>query len=157
MEYENELDMYPDIIKSIKYYMEFYGYRYKVFKTWREFEPELSEKYQKELDILGSLGKPDIMVLYTRMGQPEKTLIIEVKKENITLMHIAQAKMYGDIFNTDRVFLVSPYDLRREIRQYFQVNRNIFRFSDNRMIKFVPFKDKKLLIQNVFPEGGEIL
>lgn len=157
MEYENEEAMYPDIIESIKHYMKFYGYTYDIFETWHEFNPNLSKKYQKEIDILGTIGKPDLMVIYNDKNSIEKTLIIEVKKENITLINIAQAKMYGDIFNTDKVFLVGPYELRRQIKQYFDVNRNIFRFSENRTIKYVQFKDKKLLLQNAFPEGGDIL
>lgn len=157
MKYKKEEEMYPDIIKSIECYMNFYGYAYEVFETWHEFRPSLITRYQKEIDILGSMGKPDLMVIYKDRNGNEKTLIIEVKKENITLLHIAQAKMYGDIFNTDKVFLVGPYELRRQIRQYFDVNKNIFRFSENRIIKYVQFKDKKLLLQNAFPEGGELL
>ncbi len=156
MEYNNEKEMYPDIIESIKYYMDFYGYPCKIFKTWQEFENELYEKYQKEFDILGNLGKPDIMVIYTDDMQKEKTLIIEVKKEDVTLLNIAQAKMYGDIFNADKVFLVGPYELRRSIRQYYDVNHNILKYSNGRMMKFVQFKDKKLMLQNAFPEGGEL-
>ena len=72
MEYNNEKEMYPDIIESIKYYMDFYGYPCKIFKTWQEFENELYEKYQKEFDILGNLGKPDIMVIYTDDMQKKK-------------------------------------------------------------------------------------
>lgn len=156
MIYKDEKDMYPDIIKSIEYYMEFYGYKYKVFKTWQEFKPELSDKYQKEIDILGNLGKPDIMVLYAKPGEEEKTLIIEAKKEDITILNIAQAKMYGDIFNADNVFLVGPFELRRQIRQYYEVNKNILAYSEGKKIKFVQIEDRKLLIHRAFPEGGEI-
>lgn len=156
MEYKNEEEMYPDIIKNLKYYLNFYGYKYKVFETWHEFSTELTEKFQKELDILGTLGKPDIMVIYSTSTQEEKTLIIEVKKTDITLLNVAQAKMYGDIFNADKVLLVGPYELRRSIKQYFDVNNNIFKYSNNRIMQFVQFKEKKLMIQNAFPEGGEI-
>ena len=64
--------------------------------------------------------------------------------------------MYGDIFNADKVFLVGPYELRRSIRQYYDVNHNILKYSNGRMMKFVQFKDKKLMLQNAFPEGGEL-
>jgi len=156
MEYKTEPEMYPYIIESVKYYMDFYGYQYEIFETWHEFKPKLVERYQKEIDILENLSKPDMMVIYSKVGEKEKTLIIEVKNEQITLGHIAQAKMYGDIFNSSKVFLVGPDELRRQIRQYFDVNNNILKYTDNRIIKYVQFMDKKLLIHKAFPEGGEI-
>ena len=159
IEYENEIAMYPDIINNIEYYMKFYGYNdYKIFKTWKEFLPEIAEKYQKEYDILQNFGKPDITVLYRKNSQEEyKTLIIEVKITTITMNNIAQAKIYGDIFNADNVFLVSPYEIPRKIIQYFPYNDSILSYSFDRKIRLVKFVDKNLQLQSSFPNGGEVL
>ena len=130
--YENEIAMYPDIIESIKYYMDFYGYDdYEVFKTWKEFAPKLQLIYQKEWNILSDISKPDIMVLYKKTGEEKyKTLIIEVKLNSVKLLDIAQAKMYGDIFQAENVFLVAPTEIRRQIQQYYSVNNNVFKYSN---------------------------
>ena len=159
IKYENEIAMYPDIINNIEYYMNFYGYKdYKVFKTWKEFLPEIVEKYQKEYNILQNFGKPDITVLYRKNVQEEyKTLIIEVKNTPLTMNNIAQAKMYGDIFDAEKVFLVSPFDIPRRVIQYFPYNEKILSYGLSKKIRMVKFIDKNLQFQSSFPSGGEVL
>lgn len=155
--YENENAMYPDIIKSILYNMELFGYQCKVFETWHEFKPELRERFQQEIDILGDFGKPDITVLYRKTDNEDyKVLIIEAKLHSIVLKDIAQAKMYGDIFRADKVFLVAPHDLRRKIEQYYYINKNIFRYYGYKEIKYVKLENHNLLLQSVIPSGGEL-
>ena len=158
-EYENEISMYPDIIQNICYYMNFYGYKdHKIFKTWKEFLPEIIEKFQKEYDILQNFGKPDITVFYRKNDTEDyKVLIIEVKNTAITMNNIAQSKIYGDIFNADNVWLVSPYDIPRRIMHYFPYNNDILSYSLNRKIKLVKFIDKNLQLYTAFPNGGEAL
>ena len=156
MTYRHEVDMYPDIIDSIKKIMNLYGYEYEVFETWHEFPVRFKEKYQAESEILSDFGKPDITVFFNKDGQ-EKVLIIEVKLNAIIMKDIAQAKMYGDIYNADEVFLVSPCDLQNKIINYYGINKNIFAYSDNRVIKYVSFKDKNLQVQNAFPPEGSLL
>ncbi len=158
MEYNNEIEMYPDIIKSIGEYMKFNNYEYKVFETWHEFDQELKNRFQKEIEILGDFGKPDITVFYRENEQEEfKVLLIEVKLNDIVLKDIAQAKMYGDIFNADKVFLVAPCDIRRKIMVYYEYNNQIMSYSENREVKYVKFIDKNLQFQHAFPIGGELL
>ena len=154
--YSKEEEMYPDIINNLKFYFNLYGYENEIFETWHKFDSKLMAKYRREIDVLGFIGRPDIMAIYKK-GNEEKTLIIEVKKTDISLLNIAQAKMYGDIFNTDKVFLVGPYDLRNVIKDYYTYNTSIFRYGDNREIKYVRLEDKKLLFQNAFPVGGDML
>ncbi|MDY4997341.1 MAG: hypothetical protein SO108_06575 [Bacilli bacterium] len=156
--YANEIAMYPDIMENLEYYMNFYGYNdFQIFKTWKEFPPTLQSLYQKEWDILGDLGKPDITVLYRKNpNEKYKTLIVEVKLNSIVLKDIAQAKMYGDIFKADKVFLVAPADLRRQIAQYYDVNNAIFTYC-NGQVRYVKFDNRNLQIQQSFPIGGDIL
>ena len=155
--YENEIAMYPDIMESIKFYMDLFGYECKVFETWHELKPELRERFQREIDILGDFGKPDITVLYRKSSDEDyKVLIIEAKLNSVVMKDIAQAKMYGDIFKADKVFLVAPYELRRMIEQYYYVNKNIFRYDGDKEIKYVRLSDRNLLIQQSIPSGGEL-
>lgn len=156
--YENEIAMYPDIIESIKFYMSLFEYECKVFETWHEFKPELCERFQKEIDILRDFGKPDITVLYRKTSLEDyKVLIIEAKLNSVVMKDIAQAKMYGDIFKADKVFLVAPCDLRRMIEQYYYVNKNIFIYDGNKEIRYVKLTDHNLLLQQSIPSGGELL
>lgn len=155
--YENEIAMYPDIMESIRFYMDLFGYECKVFETRLEFKPELRERFQREIDILGGFGKPDITVLYRKSSDEDyKVLIIEAKLNSVVLKDIAQAKMYGDIFKADKVFLVAPCELRRMIEQYYYVNKNIFRYDCDKEIKYVRLSDRNLLIQQSIPSGGEL-
>lgn len=158
MGYSNEIEMYPDIIESIGEYMKFNNYEYKIFETWHEFDQELRNRFQKEIEILGDFGKPDITVFYRENTQEEfKVLLIEVKLNDVVLKDIAQAKMYGDIFNADKVFLVAPYNIRRKIMIYYEYNNQIMSYSKNREVKYVKFIDKNLQFQRAFPVGGELL
>ncbi len=155
-EYENEIAMYPDIMESISNYMKFYGYEYEVFETWHEFIGRIKEKYSSEFDILGDLGKPDIMILYKKQNQEERLLIIEVKIGSPVLKDFAQAKMYGDIFKADKVFLVAPYELRRNIGLFYEYNNCIFKYNFG-TVRYVRFTNKNLQIQTSVPAGGEII
>ena len=83
-------------------------------------------------------------------------LIIEAKLNSVVMKDIAQAKMYGDIFKADKVFLVAPYELRRMIEQYYYVNKNIFGNDGDKEIKYVRLSDRNLLIQQSIPSGGEL-
>jgi hypothetical protein len=158
MEYSNEIAMYQDIMDSIGKYMEFNNYEFKIYKTWKEFDPELKEMFQKEIEILQDFGKPDITVLYKKNDEYKyKTLIIEVKLKDIVMKDIAQAKIYGDIFNADRVFLVGPKELRRKIKMYYKYNDNILKYSKDRKIKYIRLDNKNLQLQQVFPMGGNLL
>ena len=154
--YDNEIAMYPDIMDSISNYMKFYGYEYEVFETWHEFVGKIKEKYSTEIDILGDLGKPDIMILYKKPSEEEKLLIIEVKIGIPVLKDFAQAKMYGDIFKADKVFLVAPYELRRNIGQFYYYNNFLFKYNCG-TVRYVRFTDKNLQIQSSIPAGGEII
>lgn len=157
-EYDNEISMYPDIIDSLTTIFNFYGYSdsdFKIYKTWKEFHPDLKTKYSKEIDILDKFANPDITVVYKDHSGHEKTLIVEVKKGAIVMKDIAQAKIYGDIFDSDYVFLVSLIDLRRKVKEYYAVNNTILGYSKNRTIRFVQLKDSNLQLQTSFPTGGE--
>ena len=151
--------MYPDIINSIDFYLKLYHYEYKIFETWHEISTDVRDRFQKEFEILGDLGKPDIMVFLKKEFDEEyKVLIIEAKVNSIVLKDIAQAKMYGDLYDADYVFLVSPEDLRRNIIRYSDTNKNLFRYSDNKLslkreVKFIKISDKNLLINQPFPTG----
>ena len=156
LQYENEIAMYPDIMTSISNYMSFYGYEYKVFETWHEFIGKIKEKYATEIDILGDLGKPDIMILYKKKKKKKKLLIIEVKIGIPVLKDFAQAKMYGDIFKADKVFLVAPYELRRNIGQFYEYNNYLFKYNCG-TVRYVRFTNRNLQIQSSVPAGGEII
>lgn len=158
MEYSNEISMYPDIMDSIKKYMEFNKYEFKIYKTWKEFEPELKIMFQKEIEILQDFGKPDITVLYKNKFESKyKVLIIEVKLNDIVMKDIAQAKIYGDIFDADKVFLVGTKELRRKIKMYYEYNDNILKYSKDREIKYIRLDNKNLQMQQAFPIGGDLL
>lgn len=155
-EYLNEVSMYPDIIDSIKKYMNFYGYDYEIFETWHEFVGKIKSKYSTEFDILGDLGKPDIMVIYKKPNSDiEKLLIIEVKIGIPVLKDFAQAKMYGDIFHADKVFLVAPYQLRRQIVHFYEFNNDLLNYSTG-TVRYVRYTNKNLQIQSSIPVSGEV-
>ena len=154
--YENEIAMYPDIMESISNYMNFYGYKYEVFETWHEFVGRIKKKYSTEIDIIGDLGKPDIMILYKKPAEEEKLLIIEVKIGIPVIKDFAQAKMYGDIFKADKVFLVAPYELRRNIEQFYYYNDYLLKYNCG-IVKYVRFVDRNLQIQSSIPAGGQII
>ena len=154
--YKKELEMYEDIIKSISKKMEFYGYDYKVFRTWKSFDPYLKSKFSLVCSILNKDTLPDIIVLYKNNENMEKTIIIEVKKENLIAKDIAQAKLYCDVFDADSVLLVSLIPLRKSFKEFSQKNEYFLKCANSVQLYTCVLQDQQLQLQNSFPMGGNI-
>ena len=121
MEYSNEISMYPDIMDSIKKYMEFNKYEFKIYKTWKEFEPELKIMFQKEIEILQDFGKPDITVLYKNKFESKyKVLIIEVKLNDIVMKDADACMNYLNIAYITSIYLLKRQKKKRIKELFYQ-------------------------------------
>ncbi len=157
MGYKNEVDMYPDIINSISEKMEFREYKYKIFKTWQTFDDELKVLYPNAISILNKNVLPDITVIYKNSANEQKCLIIEVKRDALIVKDIAQAKMYGDIFNADSVLLVSSKEIRKSFVEFSFINEHFLKCSNGTQLYTCVLDNKQLQTQNCFPcDGGWI-
>ncbi len=152
--YNQETDMYEDIIESISKKMAFYGYRYKVFRTWKTFDQELKEMYPNVIATLNKETLPDITVCYVDKTGNKRCLIIEVKIGQLIVKDIAQAKMYGDIFDADSVLLVSPIQIRKSFIEFSFVNKNFLRCTNTAQLYTCVLENKQLQTQNCFPADG---
>lgn len=153
MVYEKEIDMYEDIIKSISEKMEFYGYEYKVFRTWKTFDPLLSQMYPNVISILNKEVLPDITVIYNSKGS-RKCLIIEVKIGQLIIKDIAQAKMYCDIFDADSVLLVSLKKIRKSFIEFSLINKDFLKCSNGAQLYTCAMENGALQTQNCYPADG---
>lgn len=155
--YENEISMYEDIIKSISNILEFRGYKFRVFRTWKEFDPYLKERYTQVIAVLQKDVLPDIMVLYGNTDKYEKTLIIEVKINSLIVKDIAQAKMYCDVFNADALMLVSCIEVRNAFKDFYKLNNNFLKCNNGTILHTCVLLNSNLQIQNCFPNDGGCL
>lgn len=156
-EYSCEIDMYPDIIESMAKKMEFLGYEYTIYKTWKEFSPGLKEIYPNVISILNKDVLPDLTVIYKNKHGEQKCLIIEVKLGQLILKDIAQAKMYGDIFDADSVLLVSLKKIRKSFIEFYLVNQNYLKCANGSQLYTCILDNKQLQLQNPFPLDGGII
>lgn len=153
MVYKKEIDMYEDIIKSISEKMDFYGYEYKVFKTWKTFDPLLSKMYPNVISILNKEVLPDITVIYNNK-ESIKCLIIEVKIGQLIIKDVAQAKMYCDIFNADSVLLVSLKKIRKSFIEFSLINKDFLKCSNGSQLYTCTLENGTLQTQNCYPVDG---
>ena len=152
--YEKEVDMYPDIIDSISRKLSFLGYKYKVFKTWQSFDPELKAMYPQVCAILNKDVLPDITVVY--QGE-NKCLIIEVKIGNLTVKDIAQAKIYTEVFDADSALLVSLVKVRKSFVEFHNYNEHFLKCSNDAQLYICALENEQLQLQSCFPSDGGIL
>lgn len=155
--YSCEIDMYSDIIESISKTFEFFGYKFIVFKTWKEFSPELKEMYPNVIAILNKEVLPDITVIYTNNKGEKKCLIMEVKIGNLKVKDIAQAKMYGDIFNADSVLLISLKKIRKSFIEFSLINDKFLKCANGAQLYTCVLDNKQLQLQSSFPSDGGII
>ena len=107
---------------------------------------KISETLKREFDdytflVLRSEGKhPDIMGFIKRKkSRPRELITVEIKNQPIQLMHIFQARLYQEIFQSNLSFLISPKGITEE-RVRFIISPNgrfirgkviILQFNDN--------------------------
>ncbi len=154
--YEKEVDMYPDIIDSISKKLSFLGYKYKVFKTWQSFDPELKAMYPQVCAILNKDVLPDITVVYENENGERKCLIIEVKKKDLTIKDIGQAKIYTDIFNADSVLLVSLVKIRKSFVEFSKYNDIFLKCANGAQLYTCVLENEHLQLQSCYPSDGGI-
>lgn len=156
--YYFEYEMYSDIRVSLNAYFSLYGTSAKVFITDKSYPEEIKDLYAREIDILGNDMHPDLMAIYNDKNGNTQLLIVEAKKNQLTIKDIAQGKMYGDIFRAKAVLMVSPYDLRKSIKDYYLFNKRILTFDSDKIIYTIKLENKKLQLQNAFPViSGDLL
>ena len=150
-DYNLEYEMYKDIRESLTKYLSLYGVKGMVYLTDKSYPEEIKSLYSREIDILGSDMHPDLMAIYEDCNGQKQLLIVEAKKNQPTILNIAQAKMYGDIFRAKAVLLVTPYDLRKSVKDYYGFNKRILKYDCDRLVYAVKLENKQLQMQNAFP------
>lgn len=155
--YTKEVDMYQDIIDSISKKLSFLGYKFKVFKTWQSFDPELKAMYPQVCAILNKEVLPDITVVYQNQNGENKCLIIEVKIGNLTVKDIGQAKIYTEVFNADSALLVSLVKVRKSFVEFHNHNEHFLKCSNGAQLYICALENEQLQLQSCFPSDGGIL
>lgn len=93
-----------------------------------------SEEIKSHFDIVmfgklyGADLRPDIMghVIKKEGGKPE-LIIVEVKKGDITLLDVMQARLYELFFKSKFTFLLSPTGISREKMEAIMLHDNLLR------------------------------
>ena len=157
-DYNLEYEMYKDIRDSLTVFFELYGVKATVYITDKGYPEEIKNLYAREIDILGQDMHPDLMAVYKDQSGKLSLLVVEAKKNHLTIKDIAQGKMYGDIFKAKAVLMVAPYDLRKSIKDYYGFNKRIMTYNCDKTVYAIKLENKKLQIQNAFPViSGDLL
>lgn len=73
-------------------------------------------------------GSPDLVGYIEQDFGIKHFITVEIKSEKITIKDIAQAKLYGDLFDAKYAFLVSPEPIPVEIKRLHQKLSILHRF-----------------------------
>ena len=141
VDYENEIAMYPDIMNSIKFYMNLFEYECKIFETWHEFKPELRERFQKEIDITPEMNVVELMNIIS-LESPlllDKTLkglykgnLKPIKQDSSKATFTKKIKKEEKIID----WSMDAQKLHDKIRAMYQINTNHTTFN-NKIIKIL--------------------
>ena len=158
MKYTDEISLYPDIAKSFQKILKMRGFDSVVYYTYKEFLPKFKDMFSQEISILDKDARPDLIITYYNKSKELKKIAIEVKKNDLTLKDIAQAKIYCDVFQTDDVFLISLKEVRDKFKRYYRHNKDILVCANGKILKtLVLSNDGDLMYQNIFPQEEDIL
>jgi hypothetical protein len=100
----------------------------------KDTHADFSEEIKSHFDIImfgklyGADLRPDIMghVVKKEGGKPE-LIIVEVKKGDITLLDVMQARLYEVFFKPKFIFLLSPTGIAREKMTAILLHDNLLR------------------------------
>lgn len=145
----SEKELYGNVIITVKeiFDLNYIDPPYSVINGLQNAPPEwiknpfledthvdFSEKIKSHFDIVmfgklyGADLRPDIMghVVKKDGGKPE-LIIVEVKKENIALLDVMQARLYELFFKPKFIFLLSPTGISREKMTAILLHDNLLR------------------------------
>ncbi|MCW4024949.1 MAG: hypothetical protein NWF01_07945 [Candidatus Bathyarchaeota archaeon] len=95
---------------------------------------KLSEEIKSHFDIImfgklyGSDIRPDIMgYVIKKEGTKPELIIVEVKKDDIALLDVMQARLYELFFKSKFTFLLSPMGITREKMEAIMLHDNLLR------------------------------
>jgi len=95
---------------------------------------DFSEEIKSHFDIVtfgklyGADLRPDIMgYVVKKEGAKPELIIIEVKKDDITLLDVMQARLYELFFKSKFTFLLSPKGITREKMEAILLHDNLLR------------------------------
>lgn len=95
---------------------------------------------------------PDITGFIVKNGWTE-FIIIEVKKEQIKLDHIYQARKYAELFDARFAFLVSLQEIPEEIKRLSKVIYSLLSLPAYRKLILVWFDERAQKIREWYPEN----
>ncbi|XFA98142.1 hypothetical protein ACAG96_04485 [Candidatus Izemoplasma sp. B36] len=151
MKYKEEKDMYPIIANYFTSLFTSYGYNVKVYNTYKGFDIELKKVFGNEITLLGNYFSPDLMISLTKNGATD-FMVIEVKKDRITIKDIAQTKMYGDILKPKYLLLIGGELPEREWINYHKMNKYFLRYNSNKIVHMCPMTTRGLHASRMIPE-----
>jgi len=93
----------------------------------KKFSNFFREKFGFQVSLLERTFSPDITGYFVS-NKKEKFCIVEVKASNIKFIDIYQTKAYGDIFNVDMAFLISPNGIPNYLKSFLSRNLHILEY-----------------------------
>ena len=108
------------------------------------FSNLLRKKFGEVLSLLDKSFSPDLSGLYHKNG--EKKIILEVKKEKITIQNIYQTISYQELIDADIGLLVSPEEIPLQIKKFLNKHQRILQDKKRNIfiIKFDKIGEKIL-------------
>ena len=94
------------------------------------FEEALKKAVQQDI-IFAFLKRgtsPDLVGFIEQEYSTKDFITVEIKSGQINIRDIAQAKLYGDLFNAKYAFLISPQPIPEEIKRLHQKLSILHRF-----------------------------
>lgn len=114
------------------------------------FSNQLKQKFGKVLYLLDKSFSPDLSGVYTNFK--EKIIIIEVKKDELTIQNIYQTIAYYELVGADIGILISPKNLPVKIKTFLDKRLDIIQKKDRHIfIAVFDLKDNKIAELSWYP------
>lgn len=122
-----EADFYRPIKTFVENKLSFCGYE-NIFVdiTANKISHVIWDHFPNEFSVLERRIYPDLVALYT-IGKKRHSIAIEVKDDPLKMQDIFQALGYGKILKSEKTFLISPYSIPDEIKDFLIKRKDILK------------------------------
>lgn len=151
-----EKDYYEPVKNAFEKLFNEKGTVYLEITSDKPLSNKLKAQTSKHRDIIFYFlkeAKPDITGFLQRDGHSNSMIVIEVKKDEIKLDNIYQARKYGELLETQFVFLVSPKEIPEEIKKLSSVTIDLLSLPYYKKLVLCQFDEKANQIVDWYEEN----
>lgn len=93
--------------------------------------------------FLGRRASPDLAGFTRDQYGIQDRIIVDIKRERVTLQDVYQVKLYGDLFGAKYALLISPKQVPEEIKRLHKNLSVLYRFMSGWLVTIGQWNDER--------------